>query len=89
MKKPRSNRYTRFPGAHRFLAFDRKDLFGLNELLLSKKFIPVYFITGLLAIALFRSIDFSWLEVFLSTFLVFLVGMISFIQNFVLTNEIK
>ena len=60
----------------------------MSELLLSKKFIPVYFIVGLLAVALFRSIDFSWLEVFMSTFLVFLVGIISFVQNFVLKNEI-
>jgi hypothetical protein len=61
----------------------------VSELLLSKKFIPVYFIVGLLDVALFRSIDFSWLEVFMSTFLVFLVGIISFVQNFVLKKEIQ
>lgn len=59
----------------------------MSELLLSKKFIPVYFIVGLLAVLLFRSLGSSWLEVFMSTFLCFAVGLISFILNFMKKNS--
>lgn len=61
----------------------------MSELLVSKKFIPIYFIVGLLAITLFRSLEFSWLEVFMSTFLVFFVGVISFMRNFIFNSETR
>src|SRR5690606_27477163 len=61
----------------------------LSELLLSKKFIPVYFIVGILAVLLFRMIGSSWFEVFMSTFLCFTMGVISFVQNFIIGKETK
>lgn len=57
------------------------------EFLLSKKFIPVYFITGILAVVLFRAIGSSWPEVFMSTFLCFTMGVISFVRNFITGKE--
>ncbi|MDN3427387.1 hypothetical protein QL992_10615 [Microbacterium sp. APC 3898] len=59
----------------------------MSELLLSKKFIPVYFITGILAVVLFRAIGSSWPEVFMSTFLCFTMGIISLVRNFTTGKE--
>lgn len=55
----------------------------MSELLLSKKFIPIYFLVGFLSLALFKSIGLSGIQIFMLTFLCFLVGVISFMQNFV------
>ena len=61
----------------------------MRDLLLSKKFVPVYFIVGFLAILLFRFIGASWVEVFLVSFLCFLVGVLSFIENFIVSVGLK
>ncbi len=61
----------------------------LSHLLLSKKFVPVYFIVGFLSILLFRFLGASWIEVFLLSFLCFLVGILSFVENFIVPLGLK
>ncbi|MEK4128279.1 hypothetical protein NYE67_01220 [Solibacillus sp. FSL W8-0474] len=56
----------------------------MSELLLSKKFIPVYFLVGILAAILFKTIGLTGFEIFGLTFLCFLVGILSLVQNFIL-----
>ncbi|QHA91242.1 hypothetical protein [Bacillus sp. N1-1] len=54
----------------------------MNKLLLSRKFIPTYFIVATLAILLYRTIGNSWIEALLISFPCFLVGIISIALNF-------
>ncbi|RNF39188.1 hypothetical protein EEX84_10840 [Planococcus salinus] len=64
-----------------------KELVALSELLSSKRFVPVYFIVGCLSVLLFRALGSSWLEVFMSTFLCFLAGILLLMQNFTSSKE--
>ncbi|MCA0172941.1 hypothetical protein [Bacillus sp. RAR_GA_16] len=54
----------------------------MSKLLLSKKFIPTYFIVSALAIVLYRTIGNSWIEALLISFPCFLVGIMSIALNF-------
>ncbi|ANU17931.1 hypothetical protein BBI11_13200 [Planococcus maritimus] len=61
----------------------------MSSLLLSKKFIAGYFVVSFLSSWLFRFLRASWIEVFLLTFGCFLVGTLSFIDNFIVSLGLK
>lgn len=61
----------------------------MSDLLLSKKFVPVYFIAGSLSVLLFRSFGASWVEIFVVGFPCFLVGVLSFTENFIVSLGLK
>ena len=54
----------------------------MNTLLLSKKFIPTYFIATILVILLYRAIGNTWFETILVSFPCFIVGIMSIAHNF-------
>ena len=55
---------------------------NLSDLLLSKKFIPMYFFVAMLAIILYRYIGNSWLESMLVSSPCIIVGIVSITLNF-------
>jgi len=57
-------------------------LFDLSELLLSKKFIPTYFIVAILVGILYRYLEISWFQTAIVTVPCIIVGLASIARNF-------
>jgi len=54
----------------------------LSELLLSKKFIPMYFIVAILIGVLYRYLGISWFQTAIVTVPCIIVGLASIARNF-------